>query len=74
MCAMHLFCYEAKQPNLKLKTRAKQLLGALPLAFELPVYTLFFVLIEPKITIFTKYVKTYMISKLGSIGFPLAHL
>jgi len=26
MCAMHLFCYEAKQPNLKLKTRAKQLL------------------------------------------------
>jgi hypothetical protein len=34
--AMHLCCYEAKQPNLKLKTRSKQLLGSLPLAFALP--------------------------------------
>jgi hypothetical protein len=31
---MHLCCYEAKQPNLKLKT---QLLGSLLLAFALPV-------------------------------------
>jgi hypothetical protein len=45
-----LFCYEAKRPNLMLKTRAKQLLGFLPLAFALAVYTLFFVLLEPKIT------------------------
>jgi hypothetical protein len=36
MCAMHLCCYEAKQPILKLKTRSKQLLGSLPLAFVLP--------------------------------------
>jgi hypothetical protein len=36
MFVMHLFCYEAKQPNLKLKTRPKQLLGYLPLAFALP--------------------------------------
>ncbi len=35
-CAMHLCCYEAKRPNLKLKTRPKRLLGYLPLAFELP--------------------------------------
>jgi hypothetical protein len=35
MCAMHL-CYEAKQPNLNLKTRPKQLLGSLPLASALP--------------------------------------
>ncbi len=36
MCARHLFCYEAKQPNLKLKTRPKQLLGSLPIVFALP--------------------------------------
>ncbi len=36
MCVMHLCCYEAKQPNLKLKTHLKQLLGSLPLAFTLP--------------------------------------
>jgi hypothetical protein len=36
MFAMHLFCYEAKQPNLNLKTRPKQLLGCLQLAFALP--------------------------------------
>jgi hypothetical protein len=33
---MHLSCYEAKHPNFKLKTRPKQLLGSLPLAFVLP--------------------------------------
>jgi hypothetical protein len=31
-----LFFYEAKQPNLKLKTWTKQLLGYLPIAFALP--------------------------------------
>jgi len=36
MCARHLFCYDAKQPNLKLKTRSKQLVGSLPIAFALP--------------------------------------
>jgi hypothetical protein len=36
MSAMHLFCYEAKRPNLKLKTWQKQFLGSLPLAFALP--------------------------------------
>ncbi len=36
MFVMHLFGYEAKQPNLKLKTRPKQLLGYLPLVFALP--------------------------------------
>jgi len=36
MCAKHLFCYEAKQPNLKLKTQPKQVLGYLPMAFALP--------------------------------------
>jgi hypothetical protein len=30
----------AKRPNLKFKTRPKQLLGSLPLAFELPTPTL----------------------------------
>jgi hypothetical protein len=35
MLVMHLFSYEAKQPNLKLKTRPKQLLGYLPFAFAL---------------------------------------
>jgi hypothetical protein len=29
--AMHLLCYGVKLPNLKLKTRPKQLLGSLPL-------------------------------------------
>ncbi len=38
MCAMHLFCQEAKQPNLKLKARSKQLLGSLlMIAFVLPM-------------------------------------
>jgi len=36
MPAVHLFCYVAKQPNLKLKTRSKQVLGPLLLAFVLP--------------------------------------
>ncbi len=36
MCAMHLFWYKAKQPNLKLKTWTKQLLCFLQLAFVLP--------------------------------------
>jgi hypothetical protein len=35
MCAMHLCFYEAKQPNLKLKTWPKQLLGSLPITFAL---------------------------------------
>ncbi len=30
------YTHFVKQPNLKLKTRPKQLLGSLPLAFELP--------------------------------------
>ncbi len=36
MCAVHLKCYEAKWPNLTLKTRPKQLLGSVPLGFALP--------------------------------------
>ncbi len=32
----HLWCYLVKLPNLKLKTRHKQLLGSLPLDFALP--------------------------------------
>ncbi len=32
---MHFFCSEAKQPNLKMKTRPKQLLGSLP-SFRAP--------------------------------------
>jgi len=36
MCAWHLFFYEAKQPNLKLKTMTKQLLHSLPIAIALP--------------------------------------
>jgi hypothetical protein len=39
MSTMHLFCYEAKQPNLKLKTWPEQLLGYLLLAFALPGYS-----------------------------------
>jgi hypothetical protein len=35
MCAMHLCCYEVKQPNLMLQPRPKQLLGYLPIAFAL---------------------------------------
>jgi hypothetical protein len=35
MCAMHLCYYEAKLPNLKLKTWPKQLLGSLPITFAL---------------------------------------
>jgi hypothetical protein len=34
--AAHLWCYLAKLPNLKLKTRHKQLLGSLPLDIALP--------------------------------------
>ncbi len=45
MCSLHLFYYEAKQPNLKLKTQNKQLLGYLLLAFALPVQTLFLIII-----------------------------
>jgi hypothetical protein len=37
MSGMHLYCYEAKQLNLKLKTQPKQLLGSLPIVFALPV-------------------------------------
>ncbi len=33
---IHLFSYEAKQPNLKLKTWSKQLLGSLLLTLALP--------------------------------------
>jgi hypothetical protein len=36
MCVVHLCCFEAKQPNLMLKTRPKQLC---PLAFALPEET-----------------------------------
>ncbi len=36
MCSIHLCCYEAKQHSLKLKTRPKQLLGSILLAFVLP--------------------------------------
>jgi hypothetical protein len=38
---MHLMPTVAVQPNLELKTRPKQLLGSLPLVFELPVDYLF---------------------------------
>ncbi len=36
----HLWCYPVKLPNLKLKTRPKQLLGFLPLDIALPDGTL----------------------------------
>jgi hypothetical protein len=36
MSANYVFCYEAKQPNLQLKTWKKQLKGSLPIAFALP--------------------------------------
>ncbi len=35
-CIYHANAYVTKQPNLKLKTRPKQLLDSLPLAFALP--------------------------------------
>ncbi len=35
----HAIAYKSKGPNLKLKTRPKQLLGSLPLAFALPDLT-----------------------------------
>ncbi len=34
--AEHFWCYQVKLPNLKLKTRPKQLLGSLPLVIALP--------------------------------------
>jgi hypothetical protein len=36
---MHLLPSVAKQPNLELKTRPKQLLGSLPLVIALPGYS-----------------------------------
>ncbi len=35
-CKVHAIVHITKQPNLKLKTPPKQLLGYLPLAFALP--------------------------------------
>jgi hypothetical protein len=35
MCALHVYGYKTKSPNLKLKARPEQLLGSLPLAFAL---------------------------------------
>jgi hypothetical protein len=35
MCAMHLCCYEAKMPNLKLKTQPNQPLGYIRLDIAL---------------------------------------
>ncbi len=46
MSAIYLFCYESKQPNLKLKTRPNQLLGSLPLAFALSVVRQKFYIID----------------------------
>jgi hypothetical protein len=34
--AEHILCYQVKLPNLRLKTRPKQLLGSLPLVIALP--------------------------------------
>jgi hypothetical protein len=34
--AEHFWCYQAKLPNLKVKTQPKQLLGSLPLVITLP--------------------------------------
>jgi hypothetical protein len=39
--AMHLHCCRVKLPNLKLKTRPKQLLGSLPLDIVLPALGLY---------------------------------
>jgi len=36
----HLWCYQVKLPNLKLKTRPKQPLGYLPLDFAFPIFLL----------------------------------
>ncbi len=36
MWVVHLFCYEAKWPNLKLKTRRKQLFTFSPVSFRAP--------------------------------------
>jgi hypothetical protein len=38
-CIGYAIVHITKQPNLKLKTRPKQLLGSLPLAFALPAWT-----------------------------------
>jgi hypothetical protein len=37
--AEHFWCYQVKLPNLKLKTRPKQLLGSLPLVIALPAWS-----------------------------------
>ncbi len=42
-CKGHTIEHITKQPNLKLETRPKQLLGSLPLAFTLPGYVLSFI-------------------------------
>ncbi len=55
--AMHLCCYEAKQPKVKLKTRPKQLLGSLPIAFVLPA------LMNP--LAYHKYCPTYKFYRIG---------
>jgi hypothetical protein len=39
-CICHGVVHKTKQPNLKLKTRPKELLGSLPLAFALPALTM----------------------------------
>ncbi len=39
VCIRHAIAYITKWPNLKLKTRPKQLLGSLPLAFALPGFS-----------------------------------
>jgi len=43
--AENIWCYQAKLPNLKLKTRPKQLLGSLPLVIALTVFN-FLLIIE----------------------------
>ncbi len=47
--AVHLLCCGVKLPNLKLKTRPKQLLGSLPLDIALPNKCLIFRPISAKI-------------------------
>jgi hypothetical protein len=49
MYPMHLSCYETKQPNLKLKTRPRQLLGCLPLDISLLRYMIDLSDVERKI-------------------------
>ncbi len=39
MYIIHLYCYEAKQANLELKTHQKELLNFLPLAVTLYILT-----------------------------------